>query len=125
MDMDTENCYTDEEAKSICSVIIEQLGQFGRLKDMVGAHSFSYSKNGTTTFQFKGSKITNAVKIRLNGKDLYDIQFLKCGTKANPDYPKELKVRDHYIKIVGEFEDMYNDQLIETFESFTGLYLHF
>ena len=50
----------------------------------------------------------NYVKITLNGKDLYDIEF---GRIQGVNY-----------KIKKEFNDIYNDQLVDIFEKTTGLY---
>lgn len=92
------------------NVVFQQLGGFGRLRAMVGMKDATYdTKNQWISFKFKGSPKANYVKITLNGKDLYDVQFLKIwGLK---------------FKEVAVFNDVYNDQLIELFEKTTGLYL--
>ncbi len=88
--------------------IIDALGGYGKLSAMIGANSFGYSKN-YTAFKFKGSKKANYVKITLNSKDLYDIEFKKIwGNK---------------IKDVAEFKDVYVSDLKNIFENVTELYL--
>ncbi len=82
------------------------------LSAMTGATNFiNHSKEGAVSFRFKGSKEANYVKISLNGNDLYDVDFIKIwGMNLNKQ-----KV----------YNDVYNDQLKELFESHTGLYLSF
>jgi hypothetical protein len=94
----------------VAQTIAEQLGGTGRLKMMTGAYNFGTSGNNLT-FRIKNSFKVNYVRITLNGKDLYDLQFGRVsGTK---------------FTIVKEYSDIYNDQLIELFEQTTGMYLRF
>ena len=94
----------------VAQIIAEQLGGTGRLKMMTGAYNFGTSGNNLT-FRIKNSFKVNYVRITLNGKDLYDLQFGRVsGTK---------------FTIVKEYSDIYNDQLIELFEQTTGMYLRF
>jgi len=66
---------------------------------------------GGVTFKFSGNRKINYVRIRLNGKDLYDLEFIKIhGTS---------------VKVKAEANDVYADQLVDTFEKNTGLYLSF
>ena len=103
--------YTDEEMKTICSTIVQQLGGMGRLKSFVNAKNFTYDKKTCSmVFQFSGSKKCNLIRITLNSMDLYDLEFMKIGKE---------------VKTVSKVDDVYNDMLISTFESETGLYLHF
>jgi hypothetical protein len=90
--------------------IIQQLGGFGKLQAMVGAINFIYSNNDKyIAFKFKGSKKVNYVKITLNGKDLYDIEFKKLwGNK---------------IKDIDSYNDVYAENLKPLFEKVTGLFL--
>lgn len=93
----------------VAQTIAEQLGGTGRIKMMTGAYNFGTSGNNLT-FRIKNRKV-NYVRITLNGKDLYDLQFGRVsGTK---------------FTIVKEYSDIYNDQLIELFEQTTGMYLRF
>lgn len=98
--------------KDVATTIIKQLGGSGKLNTMIGMKNAAYGDEGRghLTFRFKGSRKANSVKIVLTGKDLYDITFYKIGRGVN-------------IKEVKTFDDVFADQLIEIFESFTGLYL--
>jgi hypothetical protein len=91
----------------VAKTILQQLGGAGRLQLMVGAYNFVAYPNGVA-FKFKNRKV-NYVKITLNGKDLYDIQFFKLTVNSQ--------------KLIAEFEDIYFDQLIDIFEKTTGMYL--
>jgi hypothetical protein len=74
-----------------------------------GAKNFVALKNGVM-FKISNRRI-NSVEIILNGKDLYDIKFSR--------------IRAGNIKVVEEYYDVYNDQLVEIFETATGMYLSF
>ena len=96
----------------IAKIIINQLGGIGRLTAMVNAKHFVYSETDNwVAFKFSGSKKFNYVKITLNGKDLYDVNFKKL-------------VKFDVRKTV-DYNDIYCDQLVELFESETKLYLSF
>lgn len=90
-------------------VVLQQLGGAGRLAAMVGAKITYDNKNQNVGIRFKGSTKANYVRITLNGKDLYDMEFLK--------------IRGTSFKTVQTYNDVYGDQLKELFEKFTGLYL--
>lgn len=65
-----------ENTKKIATQTYEQLGGQGKLKAMIGAKDFTYdSKDGSISFKFKKSNGINYIKIRLNGNDLYDIEY--------------------------------------------------
>jgi hypothetical protein len=74
-----------------------------------GAKNFVALPNGVS-FRI-GNRSINYVKITLNGKDLYDMEFalLRGGKMTNKK----------------EFNDIYNDQLKPIFEKATGMYLSF
>lgn len=90
------------------NTIIEQMGGFGRLGAMTGANNFIFDDKGIT-FKFKGSRKVNCVKVELTGNDDYTMRFYKVG-RVN-------------FKEVEVIEGVYNDMLINIFESTTGLYL--
>ena len=92
----------------IAKTILQQLGGANKLKAMLGVKNFIAEKNGLS-FQFKGSKNANHILITLNGKDLYDVEFKK--------------IRGMDFKTVGEFNDVYADQLKSVIEDFTKLRL--
>ena len=95
---------------TVASTIAAQMGGYGRLTMMTGANNFTYDDN-SLRFKFKGSRKTNFIKVTLNGKDLYDVEFGK--------------IRGLDYKVVETFDDAYADMLIPVFEDLTGLYLHF
>ena len=82
------------------------MGGMGRIKAMTGAKNFSITELGVQ-FQFPNRQRSrgNAVRIDLNGKDLYDVSFYNGS------------------RLVKEYKDIYFDQLMDIFEEQTGLYL--
>lgn len=102
---------TTEQAEQIAYTILQQMGGDGRLHAMVGATVLAFEKDGSLTFRFKSCRKANFVKITLNGLDLYDMTFMKIHSKT------------YEVKEVKTFENLYSDNLKETFEAFTGLYL--
>lgn len=98
---------TDE--MTIAKIILEQIGGIRKLVLMTGASNFVALKNGVS-FKIKNRKV-NFVKIILNGNDLYDMYFGK--------------IISGKVKWVSEKMDIYNDQLVDIFESETGMYLKF
>jgi hypothetical protein len=102
---------TTEEQKQVASTILQQLGGAGKVGAMIGVKHFVAGKNGELTIQFKAKalKKINCVRISLNGKDLYDVEFIR------------LAKYDH--KVVETKTDIYADQLKQVFEQTTGLYL--
>jgi len=95
--------------KQVAQTILQQLGGQRRLKTFVGAKDFLLLEGGGVTFKFKGSRKVNYVRIRLNGMDLYDLEFVKA--------------HGVNIKVVEEETNVYADQLVTFFEKHTGLYL--
>jgi len=93
---------------TVANTIVNQMGGMKRLRLMVGADKFVGDANGVQ-FSFKGNRTMNRARIDLNGLDLYDIAFWKFG-KSSFD-----KISEH--------TNVYFDQLIDFFESETGLYL--
>ena len=101
--------------KAIAQTIINQMGGGRRLQMMVGVTTFvalpsSSDQLGGLAFQFKGSRKANYLEVILCPDDTYTLKFCRYGLKQKQS-------------IVKEFESVYCDQLIETFENFTGLYL--
>lgn len=93
----------------IANTILQQMGGMRRLVMFTGAKNFVALPNGVS-FRI-GNRSTNYVKITLNGKDLYDMEFaLLRGSKMTNKK---------------EFNDIYNDQLKPIFEKATGMYLSF
>lgn len=67
-------------------------------------------------FRFKAKTHinANAIRISLNGMDLYNVEFLRV---------KSLNSQNPDIKVVESFGDVYAEDLPELFENTTGLYL--
>lgn len=101
--------------KAIAQTIISQMGGSRKLQMMVGVTKFVALRScseqlGGLAFQFKGSKKANYLEVLLCPDDTYTLKFCRYGLKQKQS-------------IVEEFKSVYCDQLIETFEKFTGLYL--
>lgn len=95
----------------IAEEILKQLGGMRRLNAFMGAYNFVAVADGRgVSFRIKNRKV-NYVKIVLNGKDLYDIQFGR--------------IRGIDFKIVDERNDVYVDNLKKFVEAGTGMYLSF
>jgi hypothetical protein len=82
--------------------IFRQLGG-NKFRVMTGA-TFMTSGENTLCVKFKGSRNANYMTITLNSNDLYDMKIQKG------------------IKVVSEFNDVYNDMLQSIFTNVTGLY---
>ena len=99
----------DKEAQEKANIILKQLGGT-KFITMTGAQNFSIVENGMSfklPNNFAKDNI-NYVKIVLNNKDLYDIEY---GLIKNFEY---LVVKKEY--------DLYNDQLQHSFTENTGLH---
>lgn len=88
-------------------ILIKQLGGMGRLRAMIGAHSFVAGEK-ELHFQFKGSAKANRVVIKLEN-DVYGVAFYAG--------------RGVKIRKVAEVEGVYADALRRVFEAESGLYL--
>jgi len=96
------------EDQKIASTILMQLGGHGRLGVMIGAKFFLAVERGLS-FQFKRSRHFNAVRIKLNAMDLYDVELFK--------------IRGTSIAKTEKIEGLYADQLKSVMEAKTGLAL--
>lgn len=97
---------------TIAKTIIEQMGGAGKIRAMVGVKTFMVSEDGVS-FQFKGSRKMNCVRITLDPSDTYTMTLYKL-------MPKKME-----LKKIGEFDGLFWDQLKPVFERETGLYLSF
>ncbi len=97
---------------TVAKTILEQMGGAGKIRAMVGVKTFIASNDGVS-FQFKGSRKMNYVKITLDPSDTYTMTLYKF-------MPKKMELK----KIV-EFDGLFWDQLKPVFERETGLYLSF
>lgn len=91
-------------------IILDQLGGAGRLSAMIGANSIGYGEKHLT-FQFKGIRQMNMIRVELNGSDLYDITYLKFNK------------RTFEIKEVDALNDVFASDLKSSIERTTGLAL--
>jgi len=99
--------YENGGSTSVAMTILQQLGGRGRLTAMTGAYNFYDIGNGLS-FKIKNPR-ANYIKIKLNGKDLYDVEVGR--------------IRGTTYKIVAEQNDLYFDQLKGFIEKATGMYL--
>lgn len=91
---------------SVAQTILAQLGG-GKFAMLTGAHSFVAGSNDLT-FRLPQGK---GMRIKLNGLDLYDIDYYAF--------------RGMDVKDLGERSNVYCDQLQDVFEALTGLYVTF
>lgn len=85
----------------------------GALRAMIGANNFVKGKD-YLQFSFKGCKKANNLVIRYDaGLDLFNMEFIKIGTK---DYIP-------YCNTVKEVNGLFTEELKTIFENFTGLYI--
>ena len=94
----------------IGKTILEQMGGARRLQVMLGVQQFISLNDGIgIKWPNKNPSKGNYVEIRLNGSDLYDVTFFNAGRGAK--------------KLVKKFDDIFFDDLVNTFERQTGWYL--
>ena len=99
---------------NIAKEILSQLGG-NKLVVMAGAKNFLAIDNGIQFSIGKNAAGINKVVIKLNGMDLYDVEYGRVAKKKGvPTWV--VKVSD---------EGIYNDMLVESFEKATGMYLNF
>lgn len=106
-------------------IIATQLGGTGRLSMMIGAKNFAHDNDGRTllfSFPNRQRSKPNCIKVTHNGKDLYDVEFGRRGTRKHKELG-EFGVREDTYKIVGEYSDIFADMLMDIFEKETELYL--
>lgn len=98
----------DNEGREVVESIILQLGGIVSLKAMIGASNFSYNaKEKSLSFKFKLFRRANYLRITLTDSDTYTMEFIRATVKS--------------IKVVESFENVYDDGLVPTFQSVTGL----
>jgi hypothetical protein len=103
---------SNAKAIEVSIAILNQLGG-NKFKAMTGAKEFGYSvmDNGNINLTFKigkNSEGVSHVSITLNGRDLYDVEFLKVSIKKGRVVLKSL-------------EDVYAEDLQDIFVTNTGL----
>jgi hypothetical protein len=99
--------------QEIAKVILQQMGGMNRLAVMTGAKDFIAIENGVQFSIGRNAKGVNKVIIKLNGQDLYDVEFGAVRRiKGMPAY-----------KMLDRTEGAYCDMLKPLFEAATGMYL--
>jgi hypothetical protein len=113
--------------KEIAETIAQQLGGIRRLMLMCGAKDFLAIENGLTFRIGQNEKRVTHVQIKLNGSDLYDLEFLRIVkppmNTTKPDRSDYLEAKPIRREVLSTSEDVYNDSLMDVFENHTGLYL--
>ena len=76
---------------------------------MTGAKNFMGFSEGLVMKIGRNSSNSNYLKITLNSMDLYDMEFAKVSRMGEK-------------KSVTEYNNVYNDSMVEVFEKHTGMY---
>ena len=93
---------------SVAKTILEQLGG-NKFRMMTGAKNFMGFTEGLVMKIGRNSSNSNYLKITLNSMDLYDMEFAKVSRMGEK-------------KSVTEYNNVYNDSMVEVFEKHTGMY---
>ena len=92
----------------IANEIYRQLGG-NKFRVMTGAKMMVSTENGIRMRIGRNKTNANYMEVVLNSMDLYDITFAKV-------------TRMGEMKSVKTYDNVYNDMLVEIFESHTGMY---
>ena len=93
---------------TVAKTILEQLGG-NKFRVMTGAKHFGATEDYLSMRIGRNKTNSNYLKITLNMMDLYDMKF--CQVTKNFEE-----------KSVKEYNNVFNDQLTDIFESHTGMY---
>ena len=93
---------------SVAREILNQLGG-NKFRVMTGAKNFMGFSEGLVMKIGRNSSNSNYLKITLNSMDLYDMEFAKVSRMGEK-------------KSVTEYNNIYNDSMVEVFEKHTGMY---
>ena len=93
---------------SVAKTILSQLGG-NKFRMMTGAKNFVDHGDALSMKIGRNSSNSNYLKITLNMMDLYDVHFSKVSKMGEE-------------KSVKEYNNVFNDMLVEIFESHTGMY---
>lgn len=104
---------TPKRANQIAATIVNQLGGGRKLQMFIGLKQLINEPLGVTLVfpKPKHAGAVNRVRITLNGKDLYDMEFIRT--------------RGSSVKVVKEFNDVYAEDIKDRFEEGTGLFIRF
>ncbi len=105
--------YREETA----NIILRQLGG-NKFIAMTGARNFVALKDGIKFHIGRNNSKANVVEITLNGKDLYDMQFVR---QIKPTMHNKFMGERHPIMA---YNDCYCEQLQTIFKQETGLNTH-
>ncbi len=93
---------------SVAREILNQLGG-NKFRVMTGAKNFMGFSEGLVMKIGRNSSNSNYLKITLNSMDLYDMEFAKVSRMGEK-------------KSITEYNNVYNDSMVEVFEKHTGMY---
>ena len=93
---------------SIAKTILKQLGG-NKFAVMTGAKNFVDCGDALSMRIGRNKTSSNYLKITLNMMDLYDVRFSRVSPKGGE-------------RSVTEYNNIFNDQLVEVFEKHTGMY---
>lgn len=113
LDKFTKRRMDEPEENKVATIILSQLGG-GKFIMMTGAKDLVDGGNYLMFTLRRGTAKDgiNKVRITLEPSDTYKVEFMKINYKTLD------------VKTVKEYDDIYADQLVEIFESTTGLYTH-
>jgi hypothetical protein len=94
---------------TVANTIARQIGH--RAFVMMGTR-YKLGDERSLTFDVRGSRTVNKIRVTLNTGDLYDVDFLKVG-----------RAPTYRVVLVDERTDIYFDALREVIERATGLRL--
>lgn len=108
---------------TIARTIYEQIGG-NRFAVMTGAKDIVLLPSGLRFRIGRNKSKTNLVEIKLNGMDLYDMEFIYHRNGYLKVDHKKLTAKwiDDKTELVKRYENIYFDQLEELFTMVTGLY---
>ena len=93
---------------SVARTILSQLGG-KKLAVMTGAKNFIDTGDGLSMKIGRNKTSSNYLKITLNMMDLYDVRFSRVSPMGGE-------------RSVTEYNNVYNDSLVDVFEKHTGMY---
>ena len=93
---------------SVAREILNQLGG-NKFRVMTGAKNFMGFSEGLVMKIGRNSSNSNYLKITFNSMDLYDMEFAKVSRMGEK-------------KSITEYNNVYNDSMVEVFEKHTGMY---
>ena len=93
---------------NVAKTILEQLGG-NKFATMTGAKNFVDWGDAVALRIGRNKTSSNYLKITLNMMDLYDVRFSRVSPKGGE-------------RSVTEYNNIFNDQLVEVFEKHTGMY---